>query len=248
MDNPTPAAGPLAGQVVLITGGARRVGRSMALACAAAGADVAVHHGHSRREADEVVAQVRALGRRAVAVQADLARTKAVSEVVARAAGELGPLTALVNSASVFESMNWRDTTLAKWQENLDVNLTAPLLLSQAFAEQCQPVGRIVNILDWVALRPQPQRLPYTVSKAGLAALTQALAIDMAPDVVVNGLALGAILPPADGGDNAKVIAPVPMRRWAQNGEVEEALVFLLSCSTYITGEILHVDGGRHLV
>ncbi len=107
--------------------------------------------------------------------------------------------------------------------------------------------GRIVNLLDWRALRPGVDHLPYTVAKAGLAALTRSLGISLAPRITVNGLALGAVLPPADGADMSKLIAQVPAGRWAELDEVDAGLLFLLSGPAYITGEILHIDGGRHL-
>ncbi|MBI3152520.1 MAG: SDR family oxidoreductase, partial [Chloroflexi bacterium] len=109
--------------------------------------------------------------------------------------------------------------------------------------------GRIVNILDWRALRPGADHFPYTVTKAALAAMTKSLAVALAPRITVNGLALGAILPPADHASaSEKIIENVPAKRWSEAGEVEEALLFLLTGSTYITGEIIHVDGGRHLI
>jgi pteridine reductase len=108
--------------------------------------------------------------------------------------------------------------------------------------------GRIVNILDWRALRPGRDHLPYTISKSALAALTQSLAAALAPQITVNALALGAILPPSDGSDTTGLLQFVPVRRWASLDEVDEALLFLLEGPAYITGEILHVDGGRHLV
>ena len=127
-------------------------------------------------------------------------------------------------------------------------NLAAPFLLSQAFAKQASEGARIVNILDWRALRPGSDHFPYTISKAALAAMTQSLAIALSPRIIVNGLALGAILPPADGNAEADIIKNVPARRWAQEDEIEQALLFLLTCPSYITGEIIHLDGGRHLV
>jgi NAD(P)-dependent dehydrogenase (short-subunit alcohol dehydrogenase family) len=139
-------------------------------------------------------------------------------------------------------------TTLEDWQRNIAINLTAPFLLSKAFARQAKDGGRIVNILDWRALRPGADHFPYTISKASLAAMTRSLAVALAPDLPVNGLALGAILPPADGAANAEILKNVPMKRWAQEDEIEQALIFLLTCPAYITGEIIHVDGGRQLV
>jgi pteridine reductase len=109
--------------------------------------------------------------------------------------------------------------------------------------------GRIVNILDWRALRPGADHFPYTISKAALAALTKSMAAALAPRIIVNGLALGAVLPPSDRPvDEDKIIKDVPARRWSEPGEVGEALIFLLSGPAYITGEIIHVDGGRHLI
>jgi pteridine reductase len=121
-------------------------------------------------------------------------------------------------------------------------------LLSQAFAKQTK-AGRIVNILDWRALRPGADHFPYTVTKSALAAMTKSLAIALAPGITVNGLALGAILPPADNPSaSEKVIEAVPAKRWSEAQEVEDALIFLLAGPAYITGEIIHLDGGRHLV
>jgi len=130
------------------------------------------------------------------------------------------------------------------------INLTTPFLLSQAFAAQLPETadGRIVNILDWRALRPGADHFPYTISKAALAAMTRSLAAALAPRITVNGIALGAVLPPADGGGGPEVIEKVPLGRWSKDEEVQQALVFLLSGPAYITGEIIHVDGGRHLV
>jgi pteridine reductase len=134
------------------------------------------------------------------------------------------------------------------WQKHMAINMTAPFLLSQSFAKQASEGARIVNILDWRALRPGSDHFPYTISKAALAAMTQSLAIALSPRIIVNGLALGAILPPADGKAKADIIKNVPARRWAQEDEIEQALLFLLTCPSYITGEIIHLDGGRHLV
>jgi len=130
------------------------------------------------------------------------------------------------------------------------INLTAPFLLCQAFARQVPQgeEGRIINILDWRALRPAADHLPYTISKAALAALTQSLAVALAPGITVNGLALGAILPPSDGEATANLLSSVPAGRWARLDELSQALVILLTGPAYVTGEIIHLDGGRHLV
>ena len=239
----------LDGKMIMLTGAARRVGRSLALAVARAGADVVIHYGSSQSEAESAKAEIEALGRKAYILQADLADAEQAAGLIERAR-EVGPLYALVNNASIFEALSWETTSLEDWNRHLMVNLTAPFLLSQAFARALPEGmdGRIVNILDWRALRPGPDHLPYTISKSALAALTQSLAAALAPQITVNALALGAILPPSDGGDTGDLIKSVPAQRWAGLHEVDEALLFLLAGPAYITGEILHVDGGRHLV
>lgn len=239
----------LEGQRILITGAARRIGRSLALAVARQGADVVLHYGHSIAEAIQAQAEIQSLGRQAELLQADLGDSQAVAGIIGRAL-ENGPLDALVNNAAIFEPGTLATTTLEAWERHLRINLTAPFLLSQAFAASLanNRPGRIVNILDWRAFRPGRDHLPYTISKAALAALTSALALALAPQISVNGLAFGAILPPSDGSDTSKILEDIPAGRWAHLKEVDEALLFLLAGPAYITGEIIHVDGGRHLV
>ena len=235
---------------VLITGAAVRVGKAMALAAAQAGSHVVLHYGHSHKEAEETQREIEDLGGRASLLQGDLSKLAKVAEIITQAE-EIGPLFAIVNSAAIFEDLQLDNTDLADWQNHLDVNLTAPFLLSQAFARAVQSreaEGRIVNILDWRALRPRVDHLPYTISKAALAALTQSLAEALAPKITVNAMALGAILPPADGGTPDGVLDQVPARRWARLEEVAETLLFLLQGPSYITGEIIYLDGGRHLI
>lgn len=238
----------LEGKTVMITGAARRLGRVMALACARAGADVILHHGHSPQEAHGLAEEIRSLGRQAWIVQADLADARQTL-ALGDAMWQYETLYALVNSASIFEPLTFAETTLEDWQRHLQVNLTAPFLLSQAFSRHLAGrEGRIVNILDWRALRPGADHFPYTIAKAALAAMTRSLAQALAPQIQVNGIAFGAILPPSDGAPVKGVIAQTPMRRLADLQEVAETLLFLLTGPTYITGEIIHLDGGRHLV
>jgi len=236
----------LDGKTVLVTGGARRVGRMLALACGRAGADVIIHHGHSEEEAEEAKKEIVSFGRRAWVLASDLSHPESVSSLVELANG-ISPLYALVNSAAIFENLLLEDTSLDDWQRHMDLNLTAPFLLSQSFGKHVNE-GRIVNILDWRALRPSADHFPYTISKAALAGLTKSLAVALAPRIQVNGLALGAILPPSDRPASDAIIRDVPAKRWVEPGELEQALVFLLSAPDYITGEIIHVDGGRHLI
>ncbi len=239
---------PLDGKLVLITGAARRIGRGLALACARAGADVVIHHGRSKQEAGRLKEEIVALGRRAWIVSADLSRRDRIAELISRT-NSMGRLYALVNSAAIFEPLSLQDTKVSDWERHMAINLTAPFLLSQAFARQLDEgeTGRIVNILDWRALKPDTGHLPYTVSKAALAGMTKILASALAPHITVNGLALGAILPPSNQAPDPEILGNVPAGRWGNISEVGEALLFLLTGPAYLTGEIIHMDGGRHL-
>jgi pteridine reductase len=238
---------PLKGWTILITGAARRVGKIFALACAHAGANVVIHHAHSDDEAEALRAEIIGLGRNAWVFKADLGDSSQAESLIPLV-NRSTPLHGLVNSAAIFEDLTLETTSFEDWQKHLQINLTAPFLLSQAFAKQAGEGARIVNILDWRALRPGADHFPYTISKAALASMTQSLAVALAPKITVNGLALGAILPPADGNQNPDLTKKIPLKRWAKENEVEEALIFLLTCPAYITGEIIHLDGGRHLI
>jgi NAD(P)-dependent dehydrogenase (short-subunit alcohol dehydrogenase family) len=235
-------------RTVLITGGARRIGRELALAASQNGFDVIIHHGHSRQEAETTAAEIEALGSRAWVLAADLSDPEQASKLIEHAF-EIQPLYALVNSAAIFEPLSLKETTLEKWQQHLNLNLTAPFLLSQAFGNKLgeSKEGRIVNILDWRALRPGKDHFPYTISKAALAEMTKALAVALAPNIAVNGLALGAILPPSTGS-SGDILKNVPAGRWAKLEELHQVFLFLLQGPDYLTGEIIHLDGGRHLI
>ncbi len=240
---------PLTNKTVLITGASRRIGRGFALACADAGADVVVHYRRSRELADETVRLVVARGRSAWALQADFSRPDDVSRL-AEAAFSIGPVYALVNNAAVFGDAEFGETRVADWQDHLAINLTAPMLLSQAFGRSVGPggEGRIVNVLDWRAARPGADHFAYVISKAALSAMTRSVAQALAPGISVNGLALGAILPPEGGSKDPELIRRVPAGRWGTLDEVGQALLFLLSGPAYVTGEVIYVDGGRHLI
>ncbi len=239
----------LSGKTILITGAARRIGRHLALTVAQAGADVVVHHANSPGEAQETAEAIRQMGRKAWVIQADFQNPNEVEGLIERVTG-LSPIFAIVHNAAIFEPGGVRDTSLQDWQRHFNINLTAPFILSRDFARMLQPGahGRMVTMLDWRALRPVGDHFSYTISKAALAAMTRSLAADLAPNITVNGLALGAILPPSDGGDTNWVEKQVPAGRWAELTEVGEALLFLLDGPQYITGEIIHLDGGRHLL
>jgi pteridine reductase len=237
------------GKTVLITGGAHRIGRQLCLAAAQAGANVILHYRSSEQEAKKTAEEIEAYGVKAWLIERDLSIPEQVQQLAADA-WEIRPIFALVNNSAIFTSHRLEDTDTGLWQKYLDINLTAPFLLSQAFSRLLpadQP-GRIINILDWRALHPGKDHFPYTISKAALADLTKSLAVALAPRITVNGLALGAILPPSDMQKTDKIIEDVPAQRWADLEELRAAFIFLLDGPAYITGEIIHLDGGRHLI
>jgi NAD(P)-dependent dehydrogenase (short-subunit alcohol dehydrogenase family) len=236
------------GKKVLITGGAKRIGRQLALAAAKAGADVIIHYGRSQSAAEELAAQIKQMDCDAEIVQADFADPENAIHKLEQVF-TANDIFTLVNNASIFEPIKFADTSLKSWHTHMDVNLTVPFLLSQAFSKSLgKRPGRIINLLDWRALRPGIDHFPYTISKAALASMTESLARILAPNIQVNGLALGAILPPTDGNSSDGIIKDVPVGRWAQMDELVEAFMFLLTGPEYVTGEIIHLDGGRHLV
>lgn len=239
----------LKGKSVFITGGGIRLGRVMALAVAKEGGNVFLHYNTSQTGAKEVQAEIQEMGREAHLIQADLGDLERAAQLISEAR-KIAPIYALVNNASLFLPLDFMSTALMDWDVHMRVNLTAPFLLSQSFAAAVDQGnhGRIVNILDWRALRPGDDHFPYTISKAALAALTRSLAVSLAPSISVNGLAFGAILPPSDGGETDSILENVPAGRWAKMSEVEESLIFLLCGPSYITGEIIHLDGGRQLI
>jgi NAD(P)-dependent dehydrogenase (short-subunit alcohol dehydrogenase family) len=239
----------LVDRTVLITGGARRIGRALALAVAKEGADLVIHHNQSPAEASSLQNEIDELGRQATIYQSDFSSIGDIEDFT-NTVFQTEKIDSVVNNASIFADLDWESTTTDEWIKHQNVNLFAPFLISQSFAKRlpANNKGRVVNILDWRALRPGSDHLPYTISKSGLAALTQSLAIALAPQITVNGIALGAILPPSDGGMVEDLVSSLPIPRWARISEVEETLIFLLSGPEYVTGEIIHVDGGRHLI
>jgi NAD(P)-dependent dehydrogenase (short-subunit alcohol dehydrogenase family) len=239
----------LLGKKVFITGSAYRLGKVTALAAARNGADIILHYGHSPDEADQTAEEIRALGRNCWVYQADLQNTHDVDKLISDSSTH-SPIYCLVNSASIFPPGEMLETDIATWQQCLSVNLTAPFLLSQAFirSHKSTEPGRIINILDWRALRPGIDHFAYTISKSGLAALTLASARAGAPNITVNALALGAILPPSNEPPDDKLTAQIPLKRWATLDEFEEAIMFLIKGPAFINGEIIHLDGGRHIL
>jgi len=241
----------LRGKGALVTGAGVRVGRALALALGAHGASVVVHYRRSQGPAEEVVAAIRAGGGQAVAIAADLAAPDAPASLVAEGAAALGGLDILVNSASLFQRGEVLETTVADWDRHLDVNLRAPFFLAQAFARQLgdRQNAHIINITDWRARRPGKAYMAYIASKAGLEGLTRALAVALGPQVRVNAIAPGAILPPPgdDGSYFRRLAGRIPARRTGSPEEIVRAMLYILE-SKFVTGETITVDGGEHLV
>jgi NAD(P)-dependent dehydrogenase (short-subunit alcohol dehydrogenase family) len=236
--------------VVLVTGAAKRLGRAIAIKLAREGSDVAVHYRSSKADGEAVVAEIKALGRRAALVEGELSKEADVAAIVPRAVSALGPLTALVNSASVFEDDRIETVTRASWDKHLDTNLRAPLVLSQAFAAQLPPGahGGIVNLIDQQVLNLTPQFLSYTVSKAALWTLTQTLAQTLAPRIRVNAVAPGPSLK-AERQSQANFDAHVKatlLQRPSSPQDIAGAVAYLLAAPA-VTGQMIVVDSGQHL-
>ncbi|WP_198371981.1 SDR family oxidoreductase [Roseomonas rosulenta] len=237
-------------RAALVTGGAKRLGRAMALALAQAGFDVAIHYASSAAEAEATAAEIVALGRRAAVLRADLAREAEVARLVPDAAAALGPLGVLVNNASTFERDEWHDATRESWDRHVEPNLRAPFVLAQAFAHQVpgDREGVVVNLLDQRVWSLTPHFVSYTVSKAGLWALTQSLALALAPRIRVNGIGPGPALPSPrqTQAQFDRQCASVPLRRGTSPEEVARAMLAILAMPS-MTGQMIALDGGQHL-
>jgi pteridine reductase len=234
---------------VLVTGGAKRVGRSIALAFAERGAHVAVHYNTSAADAEQTMQDVRAHGVEAFAVRADLADPVAVRRLAEEAEARSGGITVLVNNASNYFRVPFDQLTEDVWDASLDVNLKAPFLLAwhlgRAMRERGE--GRIVNLADWAAERPYNDYLPYCVSKAGIVCLTKALAKALAPHVLVNAVAPGPVMPPEDmkEAERQAIMRATPLRRLGSPEDVARCVRFLAEEADFSTGAVYLVDGGR---
>lgn len=239
----------LENRVALVTGGARRVGRHIALALARAGADIALHYHGSERESTETADEIQAMGRRVARLQADLEDPVQAAQLAARAVDALGRLDVLVNNAALFESAAFLDITAADWDRVMAVNTRAPFLLLQATAPHlAASKGVAVNIADVSGLRPWPAFPHHSVSKAALVHLTKVAARALAPDVRVNCIVPGTVLPPADYTEEEvrESEGRTVLRRTGTPSDVTEALLFLIR-SEFTTGAVVVVDGGRML-
>lgn len=237
-------------RAALVTGGAVRLGRAIALELARLGFDIAVHYSASAAEARETAAEIQALGRRAVTLQADLAHEAGVARLVPAAAAALGPVGVLVNNASRFDRDEWHDATRQTWDAHMEVNLRAPFVLTQSFA-QGLPAGAegvVINLLDQRVWSLTPHFVSYTLSKAGLWALTQTLALALAPRIRVNGIGPGPALPSPrqTPAQFARQCESVPLGHGTDPAEVARAVAAILALPA-MTGQMIALDGGQHL-
>jgi len=236
-------------KVALVTGGARRIGRAIALALAERGADVVVHCRRSVEEAEQTLAQVRRLGRKGRVVVADQRDWSAVERACDEAWESMGGIDVLVNSAAVYRRTPLAETTESDWDELLGTNLKGPFAFARFLGPRMKARGRgkIVNIADVAAMRAWPGYIPYSISKAGVVAATVGLAKALAPEVQVNAVAPGVILWPEglDEERKGEILGTVPLGREGSPADVARAVCFLIESGDYITGVVLAVDGGR---
>ncbi|XSG86029.1 MAG: pteridine reductase [Methylohalobius sp. ZOD2] len=242
----------MAAKVVLVTGGARRIGAAIAETLHQAGFNIVLHYRSSQGEAASLKSRLEARRSGSVRlVKADLRSVNAIEKMMQQAVAAWGRLDAVVNNASAFYPTPLGKATEAHWEELLDSNLKAPFFLSQAaFPELQRHGGCIVNLIDIYAYRPRPGYPIYSVTKAGLAALTLALSREMAPKIRVNGVAPGAILWPEDQVSQAEkeaLLASIPLGRMGDVSDIAKAVRYLVCDADYVTGQILAVDGGRSL-
>jgi len=237
-------------KAALITGAARRIGRSMALDLAKHGWDIAVHCHESIGDAGELVDEMRQLGRKAVAIEGDLAASDTPRRLIDEAKGTLGPLALLINNASRFEPDEIDTLTIEDWDAHLAVNLRAPVFLSQAFAAQlpAKEHGNIINLIDQRVWKLNPQYFSYTASKGGLWVVTQTMAQALAPRIRVNAIAPGPALPNARMREKEfeKLTRLTPLQRGTSPEEIAAAVRFILA-SPAMTGQMIALDGGQHL-
>jgi pteridine reductase len=239
----------LTGRVALVTGAGRRVGRAIALALGAGGARVVVHYNSSRAGAEQTVREIDGGGTEAWAVRADLTQPAAADELVDAAVQRFGVLDVLVNSAAIMVRTPLEDVSPADWDAMFALNLRAPFFCARAAARVMRPSGGvIVNIADLAGLESWPAYIPHGISKAGVVHMTRALARTLAPAIRVNAVAPGAVLLP-DGwsaGDAERLASTTPLRRIGSPEDVAGAVLYLIAAD-YVTGEVLIVDGGRHV-
>lgn len=241
-------------KVALVTGGGIRVGRAIVIALAEAGCDVFIHYGNSAGAAAEVKAKAESLGVRAITYSADLADPAATDTIIPQAVEAFGKVDILINSASIFPGEDkFSQIDISLWDKIFAINLRAPFQLSQAFAQQVPPdgKGKIININDARIPRPQPEKFAYRLTKRGLWDMTEMLALELAPRITVNAVALGQILGPPEAPDNQKFMEDhanrrIPLKIPGNTKVVSDSILFLLE-QDFITGATIRLDGGEYI-
>jgi len=238
------------GKTAVITGGAKRIGRSLTLALAQAGCNIILVYGRSRNSAEQTAQDANAFGVKVVLRQTDLLESEGLASLIETESLGLNPVQILINSAAVFPTDTLHDLTLAQWSTTFRINLRTPIFLTQAFTRALPDDldGAIINITDWRTARPYPDHFSYSVAKGALDAFTRAAAISLAPQIRVNAIALGAMLPPPEKDQNYldALAATLPLQRPGGTTVIANSMLYLLH-NDFVTGEILRLDGGAHL-
>ena len=237
----------MTGKIALVTGGAKRIGRAISLALANEGVNVIVHYNSSADEANDLASEIRKLGRNAWSLKADFGKVEDYESLIERALAEAGSVDILVNSASMFPSDRIENVTFEGMESSMRVNAWVPFVLCREFKRLVEK-GTIINILDSRITGYDWAHVGYIWSKHVLAVMTRMLALDYAPDITVNAVAPGLILPPP-GQDESyleRLSSTVPLKRHGESNDVAEAVLFLVK-SSFVTGQVIYVDGGRHV-
>ena len=235
------------GSTALVTGSAKRLGRACALALAKQGASIVIHYRYSKEQAEDVHKEAAKIGAKAWLIQADLADTNQCKALFADAVRLAGKIDILVNSASIYPEGTLMESTEGDYVDNLMINALAPLTLSRLFAEQ-EINGAIVNLLDARMLDYDKKHVPYHISKRALFSFTRMLSVELAPAVRVNAVAPGLILPP-EGEDSSylqRFAHTNPLETWGTAADITDAVLYLAEAK-FVTGQVLYVDGGRHM-
>ena len=240
-------------RVALITGGAR-IGQAVSRALAERGAHVALTYLSSKKRIQVAASDVKSRGRRSIVLKANLTLEKDLADIIPKVEDEFGRLDILVNMASTYERIPSRRLNLRVWKQSIDANLKHVYHLSLEASRLMKKNGggRIINFSDWTAASGRPRYkdlIPYYAAKAGVIGLTEVLALELAPNILVNAIAPGPIMPPRAGisaKENQEVIRATPLRKWGGAEEIAKAVLFLIE-TDFVTGECIRLDGGRHL-
>ena len=239
----------LKGRVALVTGGAKRIGETIARALAKRGAHLALSYRSSAHAARRTATTLEAEGVEVLTIHADLSQPADVKRLVDDIRQRFGRLDVLINSAAIFERTPFETLSARAWDQTLATNLTGPFLcaLYASRLMRRHREGKIINLADWAGVRPYRDYLPYCVSKAGVIGLTKALAKELAPTIQVNAIAPGPILPPANmnAATRARIAQRVPLKRWGGPQDIANTVLFLIEGTNFMTGSVVFVDGGQ---